>query len=230
MRIIDISGWIHNGMWQTCPEYPGAEITELPKPASVRADYDIICQRFVLSGQSGTYIETRAHIDRAAQPVADVPLEELFFDCSLILLPDLPPRAAITAKMLATHAPDLSDGNAILVGTDWDRRWRKPEFATEGPYLTKEAGHWLLDRRPALLGADLVRIDNIRAPEFPWKRFFDECRFLLGPVVNLRAARGKRLKLQAFPLKIEGAAATPCRAVLFEDFPSNRRNPKRRMP
>lgn len=77
-QVRDISGWIHNGMWAYCPEYPGAEITELPHPAFLLLDYPVYLQKFVIGGQTGTHIETRAHVDKAAEPVTALPLGDFY--------------------------------------------------------------------------------------------------------------------------------------------------------
>lgn len=216
MRVVDLSGPIYTGMWQYAPVYPGAVITECDKPDFVPDDMECYCQKFEIGGQTGTYIETRAHIDHAAEPISDVPLEDLFFPLVVIRLPDLGVNERISLEALRAAAPDVRPGDAVLIRSGWDRKWRDPDFVDGSPFLSREAAEWLIERNIALLGSDFPRFDNIEKPEFPWQTFFDHVRFVLAPVVNLDAVSSNRATLAVFPLKIEHAVSLPCRAVAFE--------------
>lgn len=219
MRIIDISGPIYSGMWQYCPSYPGAAISECEKPAFIPDDVECYCQKFEIGGQTGTYIETKAHLDSTATPVVDVPLDDLLFDAVIVRLEDKGPLERIALAELKASAPKIRKGDAVLVRSGWDRHWRAPHFVDESPHLSCEAAEWLLDRGIVLLGSDFPRFDNVDVPEFPWDRFFDRARFVLAPIVNLDAVTQDRVKLAAFPIKVEGAVSAPCRAAIFEAWP-----------
>ena len=216
MRIIDITGWIYNGMWQYCPGYPGARITECERPPFIPPDKEVYCQKFEIGGQSGTYIETEAHVNRNAAPVVDIPLEELFFDVVVVKLAEKDPLEKVTRKELMSINPDIREGDAVLLATGWDRKWRDSEFVDNSPYISRDAAHWLMDRRIKLLGSDFPRFDNIEAMEFPWERLWKDVKFILAPVVNLDKVIEERAKLCAFPIKIENAMGAPCRAAIFE--------------
>jgi len=214
-KLLDISGPIYTGMWQYCPQYPGARIAECDLPDFAEPDAELYCQRFEIGGQTGTYIETAAHIDKQAAPVVDYPVQDFLFDCVVLRLGDKQPRHRISREELEAAAPEIQPGDAILVRTGWDRRWREPDFVVGSPFFSREAAQWLMDKRPRLLGSDLSRFDNPDAPEFPWREFFARTTFLLAPVVNLDAVPSRRVQLLALPLKIEGAVSTPCRAVIL---------------
>lgn len=219
MNLIDLSGPIYSGMWQYCPQYPGARITWCDLPDFAPPDARLYCQRFEIGGQTGTYLETAAHIDSQAPPVADHPVTDFWFDCVFIRLTDKQPGERISRKELEAAAPPVRPGDAILVRTGWDRRWREPDFVNGSPFFSREAAEWLMTRRPRLLGSDLSRFDNPTAPEFPWRRFFRQVTFLLAPVVNLDAVPGDRAHLLVLPLKIDGAVSVPSRAVAIPYCP-----------
>ncbi len=218
MRIVDITGWIHNGMWQYCDSYPGARITECEKPPFIPADKECYCQNFEIGGQSGTYIETAAHVDATATPVVDIPLDELFMDVAIIKVPPKGPLEKVTLSDLEAAEPDIRKGDGVIIATGWDRKWRDEDFVEASPYMSRQAADWLFDKEIKLLGSDLPRFDNINAKEFPWERLWRDAKFLLAPVANLDSVRRKRAKLCAFPIKVEGAMGTPCRAAIFEDY------------
>ena len=89
MRYVDISGWIENGMWSYSSAYPGAQISECPHPPELPDDYAVYCQRFELGGQSGTYIETKAHVDPTATPVSDCPIADFVMEAVVLRIPTL---------------------------------------------------------------------------------------------------------------------------------------------
>lgn len=221
MRVTDITGRIYSGMWSVCDEYPGAEISELPQPAFLNGRYSVFCRKFVIGGQTGTYIETRAHVDRSAPPLSAHSAEEFFFDCRIIRLDRKKPLEKISLEEVEARSPKIERGAAVLLNAGWDERWVDRDFVAASPYISKEAGLWLIQKGIRLLGSDFPRFDNPARPEFPWEVFWEKVPFLMAPVVNLSEVSNDIVRLVALPLKIEGAEAAPARAVVIEDSPPN---------
>jgi arylformamidase len=216
MRLIDISGPIYTGMWSSRPEYPGAEITPLPEPAGLPPGLHVYLDRLVISGQTGTYIETKAHIDPTGTPVTDLPLTEFWREAVVLHVRRKEPRERITAEELEACGREIRPGDAVLIATGWDRMWREAGFCDDSPFIAREAAYWLMERQIGLLGADIPRFDNVQAPEFPWVEFFERVPLLLAPCTNLGQVTAERATLICFPLKIEGACSAPCRAAIVE--------------
>ncbi len=216
MKVIDITGWIHQGMWSYCKEYPGAKIKQLPQPEFLKGLYSVYCQGFEIGGQSGTYIETKAHVDKNAADVTEYPASDFFFQCKIIRLNKKKKNEKITADELKSSAPAIEEGDAVILQTGWDEKWFDPDFIDASPFISREAGEWLAGAGIKLLGADFPRFDNPSASEFPWELFWEKVKFLLAPVVNVSAAVKDAVELIALPIKIKGAAAAPARAVLIE--------------
>lgn len=214
-EIRDISGSIYSGMWQYCPEYPGAQIAELPHPAFLPDDYPVYLQGFELGGQTGTYIETRAHVDRNAEPVTALPLSEFYRPVVVIDLGVKKTNQVISVADLDSASPDIRPGDAVLLRTGWDRKWRDPDFVEGSPYIGRDAAMWLFDKGIGLLGSDFPRFDYPKAMQFPWDALWEKVNLVLAPVVNLEGLSGRCGTLVCFPLKIEGAVATPCRAAII---------------
>lgn len=213
----DISGWVYSGMWSYCPEYPGAEISELPHPAFLPEDYPVYLQKFIIGGQTGTYIETHAHVDKSAAPVSELLLEEFCRPAVVIDVGHKSAKEPVTLADVEHAGVQIRPGDAVLLSTGWDRKWEDPDFVEASPYISREAALWLIDRDIDLLGADFPRFDDPSATQFPWSEFWDRVNLLLAPVTNLQGLSGRCGQLIAFPLKIRGACATPCRAALMLD-------------
>lgn len=214
-RIRDITGWIYTGMWSSCPGYPGAEVSELPRPESLPEDYEVYLQRFVIGGQTGTYVETKAHVDRCATPVSEVDLAQFYRPAVVVDVGRKGPLEQVTVSDLEKASPDIETGDAVLLRTGWDAYWDDPGYVDSSPYISGEAARWLIDRGIGLLASDFPRFDYPPAMQFPWADFWDRVGLILAPVVNLEGLSGRCGRLVAFPLKIRGACSTPCRAAIL---------------
>ncbi len=203
-------------MWSCCKEYPGARISELPQPEFLNERYSVFCQKFEIGGQSGTYIESKAHVEAEATPVSDYPVSEFFFDCSIIRVSRKKANEKVTRGELEACSSGIRPAEAVLIDSGWHANWFSERFVPGSPFISREAGLWLVEKGIKLLGADFPRFDNPGAPEFPWDRFWERVKFVLAPVVNLGGVKKDRVRLIALPLKIRKAAATPVRAVVVE--------------
>ena len=215
MRYVDITGWIESGMWSYSSVYPGAAITECPHPPELPADHEVYCQKFEIGGQSGTYIETKAHVDRSARPVSECPVADFVMDAVIVRVHGKGAREPIRVEELIEAGIEIRPDDAVILATGWDVHWHEPEtFVAGGPYISREAALWLFSHRIRCLAADFPRFDCAAAPCFPWSEFWRSVPYLLAPVCNVYDQDFVRGRLFAFPLKIRGAMGTPVRAVL----------------
>ncbi len=215
MPYVDITGWIENGMWSYSAVYPGATITQCPHPPEFPDDYAVHCQKFELGGQSGTYIETKAHVDPAATPVVDCPIEDFVMDAVVLRVPGKGPGEPIRLAELQDTGVTIPPDAAVIIATGWDRYWSEPQrFVEQSPYIERDAALWLFSHEIRCLSADIPRFDYVPAPCFPWDALWEKVPYVLAPVTNVFEGSFTRAKLFAFPLKIRGAMGTPVRAVL----------------
>jgi kynurenine formamidase len=214
MGIVDITGPIENGMWSYPDPYPKVEIREIPVPDWIA--YPTYSWEFSLSAQSGTYLETAAHMFQDAPTIDQVPVERFFLDAAVIKVGDKQANEPIRAAELAGAQVEIRPGDALLVCTGWDRNWYDTSYVAQSPHFTLEAMHWILDQQISLMGADLPRFDSWENPQQFFGDFFRRDILLLAPLVNLGAISHSRVRLIALPLKIKGVCGTPCRAVVLE--------------
>ncbi len=219
MRIIELSGPIEDGMWSYGAPYPTPSITQIPPPDWL--DYAVYSQTVAMAVQSGTYLETAAHMDQSRMSIDQLPLERCYqIDAVALWLPRGANEAISAADLqgaLDRSALTLQAGDALLVGTGWDAQWHAPNFVTDPPYFLADAIDWVLDHEVALLGADTPRYDSPHNPQNFFPKFFQRDILLLAPVVNLAQVGNTRGKLTALPLKIKDACASPVRALWIEE-------------
>ena len=202
-------------MWSSLPEYPGADISDLPHPAALPADYEVHLQKFVIGGQSGTYVENASHVSAAVAPVVELPLQEFVRPAVVIDVGDKGPLEPVTVAGLEAEKCNVRPGDAALIRTGWDANWERPCFVEESPFIERRAALWLIERGIGLLGSDFPRFDTPFAMQFPWGEFWERVGLIVAPVANLTGLSGRCGTLVALPLKIRGAVCTPCRAVIL---------------
>lgn len=223
MKHIDLSHVIHDGL----ETYPG-----LPPPA--------ICDFWTREESAGRYAEgTSFHIGR----IDMVANTGTYMDAPFHRFSDGPDIAAIGLGQVADlpgvlvtapaggraigSAPfeDLElAGRALLVRTDWSRHWGTPAYFLGHPYLTAEAGEFLREAGPALVGIDSLNIDDNSGGERPVHTTLLGAGILivehlcnLGAVaegIGLKSSDrfGEGFSFTAAPVKVRGMGSFPVRA------------------
>ena len=218
MRIIDISGSIENGMWSYADPYPAPSIVEIPPPDWLA--YPVYSQTVTMAVQCATYLETGAHMYRDVISIDQLALERCYLiDALTLWIPKGPDEAISVSDLtqaLAKSGESLRPGDALLVGTGWDQHWTLPDYLSNPPYFLAEAIDWVIDQQVSLLGGDTPRYDSPTNPQNFFPKFFKQDILLLAPLVNLHQVQQPRGKLTALPLKIQGACASPVRALWIE--------------
>jgi kynurenine formamidase len=225
MKIIDLSGTIHTGMWSYDPPYPNFELKPIPQPDWV--EQKVYMENFNgMCGQTGTYLETPAHFFgyKESYPLIDVDISKLINMRTYMIkleLEDLPEsggRRAITRdKLLENADKELLKGcDAVLVSTGWGKKWRSPDFIKSSPFMKYDAMDFLIESKPFLLGSDSPMWENPEKPEGFFPNFFKADILMLAPCVNLEAISKEVVTMTALPLKVEGACVVPCRAFVME--------------
>jgi kynurenine formamidase len=225
MKIIDLSGTIHTGMWSYGPPYPNFELEPIPQPDWV--EQPVYMENFKgMCGQTGTYLETPAHFlgYEKSYPLIDVDIGKLINMKTYVIkvklddLPEIGSRRAITGEKLAelVDRDTLKGCDAILVSTGWGRNWRSLDFIKASPFMKYDAMDFLIESKPFVLGSDSPMWENLEKPEGFLPNFFMADILMLAPCVNLEAITKEVVTMTVLPLKVEGACVVPCRAVVME--------------
>jgi arylformamidase len=217
-RIVEISGPIEDGMWAYGDPYPTPRIEQIPPPAWL--DYPVYSQTLHMAVQTGTYLETAAHMDPDAPTIDELPLARCYaLDTLCLWIPRGADEAICAADLVeACRAAGVTPRarTGLLVGTGWHTHWHQPDFVTHPPYFLAEAIDWVLAQDFSLLGSDTPRYDSPHTPQNFFPKFFQQDILLLAPLVNLDQVRQPWGKLTALPLRIQRACASPVRALWVE--------------
>lgn len=214
---IDLTGTLYTGMWNYEPPFPTLNICPLPPVPWVKGY--VGCEIFDgLHSQTGTYLETPAHVlGDASYPLLDVTLDRICDVPTVVLhLPFSEENMAITPEILedseAFHK--IQPGDAVLVSCDYGKKWFDADYLSASPYFTKEAMLKLIGKKPSILGSDFPRWDNLQNPQGFFADFYAADILMLAPVINLEKCPATGARLTALPLKAEKTSCAPCRAIL----------------
>lgn len=219
MRLVDVGGTLKHRMWAVeANPFPLVEVAELPSLPHL--PYPVYAQTVFTPMQASTYLETAAHMDPDRIKIDELPLERLVTEAVVLKIPlsaDAHITLALIQEALQEAGERLRPGDSLLIGTGWDVKWDDPDYLLYPPHFAGEAIDWIVQQRVGLLGCDSPLWDGRRDPQNFFPRFFQSDTLLLAPLVNLVAVQRPRVRLITLPLKVAGACAAPCRAIVIED-------------
>ena len=213
-RVVDITGPIYEGMWAYGAPYAPFRMEQVPPVDWVA--YPTYTQNVSMNVQTGTYLETGAHMFPGMRTIDALGPEDLVLDARIVFLKAKEATSRIEVGEIRAACEGIPPGAAVLICTGWGRNWDDPRFLADSPYFSAETMDAILSLRPALVGADLPRWDRPDDPQGFFGRFFRQDTLLLAPVVNLERFHEASGRLMVFPLPIHGACASPARAVLLD--------------
>jgi arylformamidase len=219
MRLIDLSHTLEPGM----PVYPG-----LPAPvfATVFTHEESAARGYAagttfqiatleICGNTGTYVDAPFHRYREKPDLAGLRLEQLADLPGLLVDATTAGERGIGAALFAGRAVA---GMAVLIRTDWSRRWGSLGYWEPGPFLTAEGARWLAEHGAALVGIDSWNIDDTADAARPAHTI------LLGADVvicehmcALDQLPERGFRFSAVPPRIAGGTSFPVRAYARVD-------------
>jgi kynurenine formamidase len=215
--IIDLSHPLEPGM----PSYPGLPVPKFHvflshDEAAQHAQYapgtSFQIASYEIGGNTGTYVDAPFHRHPQGNDLLQLPLHKL------VNVPGILVRVNGDGPIGAEHFRNVDvDAKAVLIRTDWSKRWRRDYFHS-GPYLTTDACDCLVQSGATLVGIDCANIDNMNDPERPAHTT------LLGagiPIVehlcSLDKLSSKRFRFFAAPPAIDRGTSFPVRAFAICD-------------
>jgi kynurenine formamidase len=215
-RVVDLSHTLDADI----PMFPGLPAPEIREQVSREAsrshysgDTTFVMHRYLLAGNSGTYLDAPFHRHADGADLANLTLASTADLPGLLV--EVRPRVERCERAFGAElftGLELA-GRAVLVCTGWDTRWGAPDYLSPNPYLTEAAALALAGGAVALVGIDSWNIDDTGDGRRPVHTIL--LRASIPIVENLRGldqlpACGFRFT--AVPLPIRAGSAVPVRA------------------
>ena len=212
-HLVDLSHTIEHGMI-TYKGLPAPIICDFLSREQSRSLYtegtEFHIGKIEMVANTGTYLDSPFHRYADGKDLSEMVLASLAdLDAVVVRAANRPYRAINSDDFRSLDVK----GKAVLVHTGWDAHWRTDRYFKGHPFLTEDAGRFLVDSGAALVGIDSLNIDDIDDGTRPVHSS------LLGaeiPVVEhlcgLAYLPEKGFRFFAVPVKVKGMGTFPVRA------------------
>jgi arylformamidase len=201
---IDISVRLREGM----PIWPGSDGFRIRQALAIAAGDVANVSTIEMDVHCGTHVESPLHFLADGSPLDTFPLETFVGPAHVLHLPE---ADAIGPRELEAMPPGTT---RLLLRTRNSGAWAgHAAFDTDYVALTPEGAAWIADRRLQLVGTDHLSIQR-------WGDDGETHRILMRAGVaileglDLSAVAAGDYRLTCLPLRLDGAEASPVRAIL----------------
>jgi arylformamidase len=194
-------------------DYPGDTPYARSLLMSAPADFCTLSQ-VVMSAHSGTHIDVPYHFRADGRRLSDYTAADFIFPAVVVEIAD---DECVRAAEIT--GADIRAGDAVLFKTanSRDGRVRNGRFSEHFVYVAPDAAEWLRERGAKLVGIDYVTIEGFANQDFDSHHVVLGAGMIVLEAVDLGAVEPGRYTLFCLPLKMDGAEASPVRAILVED-------------
>ncbi|HNY35564.1 MAG TPA: cyclase family protein [Methanothrix soehngenii] len=164
-----------------------------------------------LGSHAGTHLDFPAHLLKGGRGQDEYPPGSFIMPAEVVCVPGDGP-------VMPGSLPELGieSGQALLFKTGNFRRnlMHQAGFSEDFISLSEQAARLCVARRVKLVGIDYLSVDEYGDDSLPVHRTLLENDILILEGIDLEAVPCGRYTLICLPLRIEGAEASPVRAVL----------------
>ena len=199
------------------PDWPGEKKQDF-ELESYRVKVNTGLQQTMrLNLHCGTHVDAPSHYAHGRAHIDGVDFRELIGECAIIDV-EKPPLGMVTADDLRPHEKLLRTVPMAFLSTGWERTWMTPDYGTKYPFLTPDAGEFIVEVGLKVIGLDTAGPD---APISSPYRKDDKLHWILlerdilivENLTNLRPLVGTKVYVHAVPINITGAGGSPCRVI-----------------
>ena len=175
---------------------------------------------------AGSHVDFTKHYTENGETAENVHLDRTCGEAVIIDLTDIEEDHDITPEDLAAAAPEIRNGDIVLIRTGWsDRAWGEfPRYYLGSPSCTPEAARWLVETGAKAVGFDCfperaAKKQSYRPDEFVVHEIIGNSgAVLMQSLTNLKVLPSDRrfLFFAAF-LKVKGGEGAPARFFALLD-------------
>jgi len=208
MKIIDLTHTVTPRM----PLYPGTKPPEFTTPFTIKKD-GFTERNLSLSSHTGTHMDAPAHIIPRGATLDQWPVNRFAGSASVLDLTDLK-TPHIGVVKLRRHEAQIKKSEFVLLHTGWGQYWDEQKYFEDYPVLSLEAALWLADFQLKGVGVDTISVDEPGSANLPVHNILlGRDTAIIENLVHLDQLPPTDFTFCCFPLKLEGAEASPIRAA-----------------
>lgn len=213
MEIVDLSRAIYDGM----PKIPVLPEVQVKKFLSLEKGHPLNVTEIALPCHAGTHIDAPLHIVPNGKSIDQLSADS-FIGAGAVVSVKKQGGEAVTAQDMEQAGVDVRRGEILLLHTGWDEKFESPDYNLH-PYLSVDAAQWIVEKGVKLFGIDCITVDlpttlRPKGFDFPVHRILLGNGVLIGEnLTNLGKIAGRKTRIVALPLKIQGSDAGHARII-----------------
>ena len=203
---IDISVLLRNAMvhWPTNPSVRIERVKDMEQGASNTLSM------ISMGLHTGTHMDAPLHFIRQGIGIDKMPLDTTVGRARVIEIQD---TESIKPEELIHHR--IRRGERILFKTrNSSRGWQTHTFIEDFVYISKEAAHFLAERKVRVVGVDYLSVGGFKRDGMETHRALLEGGVWIIEGLDLSSVKPGKYDLICLPLKIEQGDGAPARAIL----------------
>ena len=211
-KLIELNHFLEDGM-MAYPGLPRPKIGAFLDHQASRARYhdqaEFYLGKVEMACNLGTYLDSPFHRYRDGNDLSQVLLESVARIPGIVLDAHVPPDHSITIDARTSEL----EGRAVLIRTEWDKRWGTESYWEPGPYLSEKSIDLLIRSKATLVGVDFWNVDNTADFVRPaHTRLLASDILIVEHLCNLSDLPRTGFRFYAVPLRIVRGASFPVRA------------------
>ncbi|TZE83216.1 cyclase family protein [Calorimonas adulescens] len=197
-------------IWQGMPVYPGDPHFNLKWLNNTTDKFEYILSMFAIGSHCGTHVDSPKHFIKDGQPVNELGIDKLCGKAKLFYIEN---TEVIRPKDL--YEFEIEKGDILIIKTDNSEYIHREKLIDHFTHLTREAAEYLRDKGIKAFGFDYITVDI--NDDFPVHKVFLGAGIPIVEGLDLYLVEPGEYFFVGLPLKIEGAEASPIRAVLIKE-------------
>ncbi len=210
-KIVDLSHPITNDT-KVYPGDPEPNITV----ATTKENEGYNLFNVFLGSQSGSHVDAPYHFDSKGKTIDKMDLSYFMGKALIIDVSYKKSEEEISLDEVKKYEEKIKNSDIVLFRTDWYKKEKTDEFY-EHPFLSKEAGEYLLSLDIKTLGIDTINLDNSGGTEFPIHDMYAENEGLIAEnLAFFDKVDFEEPFVMFLPLRLIGCDGSPVRAVAVD--------------
>jgi arylformamidase len=222
MKIVDLSITLRKDILSLVPGHPDFQLKDFHFH-----DQDFRSNSFLqISTHTGTHVDAPYHFIKDGITIDELPLEKTVGKAILVDLRkfSIPRRGFSLSQVRQSVGKKEIKEKIVILHSGWMKeKWGTTELYAENPFLTQEAGDWLVGQKVKAIGVDFA-IDNPDQSSLSLEKKFPIHRTFLKNGIphienlcNLELIDCDEFLLVALPLKLYRCNGAPARAIAIID-------------
>jgi len=210
-KIVDLS----HALTANTPVYPGDPVPNFSVATTIEKEgYNLF--NVFLGSQSGSHVDAPYHFSDQGATIDKMDLGYFMGNGLILDVAFKKSKQEITLAEVKKFEKQIKKADIVLFKTNWDKKAGTQEFF-DHPFLSREAGEYLLSKGIKTAGIDTINLDNTGGIEFPIHDMFSAAGGIIAEnLAHLDAVDFDSPFIIILPLKLIGCDGSPVRAVAVD--------------